>query len=165
MFTILRIETLETWDQILYVAVFGCDGYPGAYDYTAQNGNSTCRDPQAFGWIAAILLFAIAVFGAYVLPTVLIGIVSIKFDQASSNNQAAHLMQQQKDHVVSQAMEDLPTFFHRELGFPLIVVASSFRIGRRTSISFYSSALYDACRLSFAMVHSNFCLFNDYVIA
>jgi len=28
MFNILRIETKDTWDAVLYIAMFGCDGYP-----------------------------------------------------------------------------------------------------------------------------------------
>ena len=83
MFTILRLETLDAWEEVMYIAMFGCDNYPNTYPYLTSNPQTSCEDPGAFGWTAAMLLFAIAIFGAYVLPTILIGIVSIKFDEES----------------------------------------------------------------------------------
>ena len=38
MFSILRIETLDSWDQILYIAMFGCEGYPSGYEFTHRRG-------------------------------------------------------------------------------------------------------------------------------
>ena len=64
------------------------------------------------GWIAALLLFVIAILGAYVLPTILIGIVSIKFDDESRQIEAAKEAMESKDKVVEKAKKDLPNFFH-----------------------------------------------------
>ena len=112
MFTILRLETLDSWDQIMYLAMFGCDEYPGAYPFLLSNPHTSCKDPGAMGWIAALLLFVIAILGAYVLPTILIGIVSIKFDDESRQIEAAKEAMESKDKVVEKAKKDLPNFFH-----------------------------------------------------
>ena len=64
----------DSWDQILYIAMFGCEEYPTGYEFTTGNPQATCRDSTAFGWMAAFVLFVIAIVGAFVLPTVLIGV-------------------------------------------------------------------------------------------
>jgi hypothetical protein len=70
----------------MYIAMYGCDGYPAGYPFTTRG--VACTDPVASGWLGAFLLLFIIIFGAYVLPTVLIGIVAISFDEATrrSNN-------------------------------------------------------------------------------
>ena len=112
MFTILRLETLDSWDKILYIAMFGCDEYPGSYPYLLHNPQSNCVEPGAKGWVAVLILFIIVILGAYVLPTILIGIVSIKFDAAHVKNDAFQEAVESKERVVDKAKEDLPHFFH-----------------------------------------------------
>jgi len=87
MFTVLRIETLDTWDQILYIAMYGCEGYPNGYELLRtknKNNDISCDANKAFGWIGAIIMLFVTIVGAYILPTVLIGVVSIKFDETNS---------------------------------------------------------------------------------
>jgi hypothetical protein len=87
MFTVLRIETLDTWDQILYVAMFGCEGYPAGYEFVSADVNLSCENSHPFGWSAAIVFTVVTIIGAFVMPTVLIGVVSIKFDETTSRFQ------------------------------------------------------------------------------
>jgi hypothetical protein len=87
MFTVLRIETLDTWDQILYVAMFGCEGYPAGYEFVSADMNLSCENSHPFGWSAAIVFTVVTIIGAFVMPTVLIGVVSIKFDETTSRFQ------------------------------------------------------------------------------
>ena len=42
-----------------------------------------CKDPRALGWIAAAFVIMIVLFGGLVLPTVLIGVISISFDECA----------------------------------------------------------------------------------
>jgi hypothetical protein len=85
MFTVLRIETLDSWDQILYITMFGCEGYPGGYEFLDASGHhpASCQSNHAYGYLAVLVLVFIALLGAYVLPTVLVGVVSITFDKTS----------------------------------------------------------------------------------
>jgi len=112
MFTILRLETMDAWEQILYLAVYGCSGYP-PYEFTLENPQIRCKDGNSFGygWVGALIICGIIIIGAYVLPTVLIGIVSIKFDEASRYFDAARELKEKTARVVEQAKNELPSFF------------------------------------------------------
>jgi hypothetical protein len=87
MFTVLRMETLDSWDQILYITMYGCAKYPGGYEFldTDKYPQSRCDDSRAAGYVGTVALMFVAVVGAYVVPTVLIGIVSIKFDKTTKH--------------------------------------------------------------------------------
>ena len=91
MATVWMIETLDSWEEVLYTNMYGCDQY-GYYDLhgyaTSARG---CTDPQALGWAAAAFVLIIVIFGGMVLPTVLIGVISIAFDESTRaiNEEAA----------------------------------------------------------------------------
>ena len=105
MMTIWRVETLDGWEEVMYINMFGCD----RYGYTVLNNvdvNTSltvyaperhflegyipfdnyplaCEAPRARGWIAASYFLVVVMLGAMVLPTVLIGVISIAFDDAT----------------------------------------------------------------------------------
>jgi hypothetical protein len=58
--------------------MFGCDVYPSGYPYTLNGRHNQCHAPQALGYAAAISFFILVMVGAYILPMVIIGIISIK---------------------------------------------------------------------------------------
>jgi Ca2+-binding EF-hand superfamily protein len=114
MFTMLRLETMDNWEDILYLTVFGCSNYP-AYDYTAENPNMNCKESESygFGWVGASIICSIVIFGAYVLPTVLIGVVSIKFDEATRYADTARHLKKHTKPLIEQAQQHLPDFFSK----------------------------------------------------
>ena len=85
VFTVLRLETGDNWDQVLLVNMYGCEGYPGAYPIVDPSiyPNMECDANLALGWMSALVFFVTIILGTFVLPTVLIGIVVISFDEAS----------------------------------------------------------------------------------
>lgn len=170
MFNVLRIETLDAWDQMLFIAMQGCEAYPAGYPMM-EDGRAPCasptvtrserakvvergathasgskqdaltlqgsssstfvcgvastsctvpeqstrscsppsfafkppaqrRNPQGLGWVGTLILFCVVIFGSYVLPTVLIGIVAISFDEASRR---ATAIQEMNCQVISSA--------------------------------------------------------------
>jgi Ca2+-binding EF-hand superfamily protein len=111
MFTVLRIETLDTWDQILYVAMFGCAKYPAG---NTSNQFNVCVKNTSFGWIGAVVLFFVTIIGAYVLPIVLIGVVSIKFDEASKFLEILKKGKSELQRHLEIAHKTLPGFFTQE---------------------------------------------------
>jgi len=113
MFNVLRIETLDTWDQILYITMFGCDQYPAGYDFTvsAEGGLLRCENPYASGWVGAFFLLFIVIFGSYVLPTVLIGIVAISFEEATRHSANLQEMMEKMALVMVETEAKMPGYF------------------------------------------------------
>ena len=61
--------------------MFGCDVY--GYDEGSLARPCAASGAQGFGWIAAAYFVFMVVLGGLVLPTVLIGIISVAFDDAT----------------------------------------------------------------------------------
>jgi len=122
MFTVLRIETLDTWDQILYISMFGCAKYPTAYPMVEEASNPVvqCNHDSGQGWIAVFIFFIVVIFGSYILPTVLIGIVAISFDEASRRAEALKEMHKGMHKVVADAEASLPRFFTKDRLFAIL---------------------------------------------
>jgi len=90
MMTVWQCETLDAWDDVLYANMYGCD----RYGYFNIKGEPTmarsCNNPVALGWLAAAYFVILVVLGGLVLPTVLIGVISIEFED--SNHKIIHEM-------------------------------------------------------------------------
>jgi hypothetical protein len=82
MFTILRLATLDSWEQILHINMRGCAEYPNL-GYPLTKDGSQCTDSAALGWFAALVFLLVVVIESFVLPTVLIGVVIVSFDEAT----------------------------------------------------------------------------------
>jgi hypothetical protein len=87
--------------------MFGCDSYPTAYPLLDLHPTSQCDHSFALGWIGAFIFFFIVILGAYVLPTVLVGIVSISFDEASRRNEALQEMEDKMARVATEAAKQV----------------------------------------------------------
>lgn len=114
----MRVETLDTWDQILQIAVRGCDTYPAGYDFTDRRGkglsddiNLRCDNPNALGWLGALLMLVIVILGSFVLPTVLIGIVAISFEEAIQKAARRIEMMASMNDLMEQVQARLPGYF------------------------------------------------------
>ena len=90
----------------MYIAMFGCDLYPAGYDMVSRGIH--CEQPVAAGWMGAFLLLFIIIFGAYVLPTVLIGIVSISFEEATRRSQNLEEMYAKMEKVTGSTSAAVP---------------------------------------------------------
>jgi Ca2+-binding EF-hand superfamily protein len=72
---------------------------------------TSCTNPMALGWIGVFIFFCIIILGAYVLPTVLIGIVVISFEEASRKAEQMQEMLTKMVTVIGEAQEEMPDFF------------------------------------------------------
>lgn len=70
-----------------------------------------CNNPKAFGWLGVFILVIIVLLGAYILPTVLVGIISIKFDEASRYGETAKTVKLRTEAVVTQVQGEISGFF------------------------------------------------------
>jgi len=111
MFTILRLETLDSWDQILYINVYGCAEYPGGYPFLLNGGFTQCTDSRGLGWVAFPIFFFILIIGAYILPTVLVGIVVVSFDEATKRGKAIDEMMEEMEETTAEVKKVMPEFF------------------------------------------------------
>jgi hypothetical protein len=57
--------------------MYGCDGYP-VYEILQDNPITKCNDSTAFGWFAVMVLLPLGIIGSYILPPILVGIVTMK---------------------------------------------------------------------------------------
>jgi hypothetical protein len=57
--------------------MFGCEGFP-SYEMVRNNPGITCAHSHAFGWLAPLTFLPLGITGCYILPPVLIGIVTMK---------------------------------------------------------------------------------------
>ena len=69
--------TMDGWDVIMYVNMYGCSrfGYPF--------NDVPCRNSRAFGWVSAFYFCSLILIGAWMLPTVIIGITTIAFAEST----------------------------------------------------------------------------------
>jgi hypothetical protein len=96
----------------------GCDAYPAGYDFTDRRGKGLgdvislrCDNPNALGWLGALLMLVIVILGSFVLPTVLIGIVAISFEEATQKAINVRAVMASMDGVMEQVHERLPGYF------------------------------------------------------
>lgn len=111
MFAVWQFETLDNWDQILFTAMYGCDRFASGYPFTSGVPGLECRTPRPMGWLGGGIILFVTLAGAYVLPTVLIVLVTISFDQAQKQMESKRIMRQDMMRVASQVNVELPDFF------------------------------------------------------
>lgn len=89
--TIWQVETLDDWGDILYTNMLGCFefGYSDLRGYTTTA--ISCHEDlsHARGYIAFFFFFVVVLIGGLVLPTVLIGVIAIAFDESTRQFQGA----------------------------------------------------------------------------
>ena len=61
--------------------MYGCDVY--GYDDEGTGMARPCTHPRALGWVAALFFLLLVIVGGLVIPTVLIGIISVAFNEAA----------------------------------------------------------------------------------
>jgi voltage-gated sodium channel len=74
--TLFRVLTLAGWSDLMYTNMLGCD----LYGYSAYQDE--CKDPKGFGYIAVIYYIAFIIFGALILLSLFIGVVTTAMDEA-----------------------------------------------------------------------------------
>jgi len=79
-FSVWRVETLDDWDVILRVNLYGCETYPKGYPFS-QTLN-VCDNETAWGYVAVFYFVTTVICGGLILPTVLVGIVAVSFERA-----------------------------------------------------------------------------------
>uniref|UniRef100_A0A7S2HJ24 EF-hand domain-containing protein n=2 Tax=Octactis speculum TaxID=3111310 RepID=A0A7S2HJ24_9STRA len=91
--TMWIVETFDQWDQYMYTAIYGCNAF--GYDATIYDPENTtrkivygtqsypCDEAFAYGWGAAGYFIVLVIIGGLILPTLLIGVISISFSKST----------------------------------------------------------------------------------
>ena len=98
MITLFRISTLDDWHKVLYINMFGCDGY-GAYNSVYADYPDACKNPKALGFMAVVYFVLFVIVGAQVLLTLFIGVVTTSMDQASESKKALEKLEERVQFV------------------------------------------------------------------
>jgi hypothetical protein len=91
LISIWMVETFDAWENLLKINMYGCMEY-GYYDNnpSPERGGLgypttkwACDSSRGLGWIAALYFVFVAVLGGLILPTVLIGVISVAFEEST----------------------------------------------------------------------------------
>ena len=104
MMSVWQVETLDGWDNIMYVNMYGCERY--GYPFTKVE----CQNPRAFGWISALYFCSLILVGAWMLPTVIIGITTIAFAESTEELKEEYVQLE----IGQQAMEKAAALFDKD---------------------------------------------------
>jgi voltage-gated sodium channel len=88
--SIWQVETFDAWEEIMYINMYGCKNY-GYQDihgmkhmrYAQSKPAPACSESQGLGWVAALYLVFVCVLGGLIMPTVLIGVISVAFEEST----------------------------------------------------------------------------------
>ena len=112
-FTTYQITTQDVWDATLRINMYDCANFPRQFGYPlgGTEGALACTNPKAFGFVGFAYFLVVIIVGALILPTMLIGVVAIKFEQASNKfENERHDQLATKGHI-AVLQEDMGDFF------------------------------------------------------
>ena len=103
MTTLYRIETLQAWEQVLYVSMFGCDRYYTPATEPFQD--ESCEIPFAAGYAVMPFFIFVVVFGSLVMPTLLVAVITAGTKESFHEVEGANLLDERVSEVVKQYPE------------------------------------------------------------
>jgi hypothetical protein len=108
-FSVWRVESLDEWDVILFVNLYGCETYPKGYPFSQTL--YPCVEETAWGYVAVLYFVFTVVFGGLILPTVLVGIVAISFERAWQKYSKEMIMNAILDILIANMEEQMPEWW------------------------------------------------------
>ena len=93
--------------------MYGCQHFPLGYPILSEetNPNIQCTQNIGLGWFSAFIFTFIVILCAYILPTTLIGIVIISFDEATKRGALIREQLEKLEVVTADARKAMPNFF------------------------------------------------------
>ena len=80
--TVWLCETFDEWEEVLYINMYGCNefGYDDHDGVPALAMRCDQDHAQGHGWVAFLFFVIVVTLTGFVMPTVMIGVISISFD-------------------------------------------------------------------------------------
>jgi len=123
MLTLFDSASLDGWSDIMFISLYGCEQFPGAYPESCTNDN-----PQFI--FAALFWIIFTIFGSFVLLTLFIGVVGMGMEEAK-RDQVDEAKVVRKAEVVAQKekLSSETVSLYREV-FDIVDMGGSNRVGR-----------------------------------
>ena len=96
------------------INVYGCSEYPLGYPMVSNISEFTCDNNSPMGWVAVVFMVVTIIVGGLVLPSVLVGIVSISFEQSWNQYAEEVVKNSMLDLIVSQISAELPNWWSED---------------------------------------------------
>ena len=125
--SIWMVETFDAWEELLYINMYGCSnwGYVDLYGHRIQRYECNKED-GGLGWLAAIFFVFVCVIGGLIMPTVLIGVISVAFEESTFRIKEEKKERRCEAKVIATARQwgeeyvDEVALFHMQCVFDLI---------------------------------------------
>jgi len=109
------ISTLDLWDVVMRINLYGCDVYPSLSGYPLSP-DYPCKNPKAFGYFAAFFVGTVVVFGGMILSTMFIGVITINFERSTQkfSNELADRLELASHIAILREDAEVSNFFDAE---------------------------------------------------
>jgi voltage-gated sodium channel len=81
MLSLFRVVTLEDWTDVMYIQMYGCDGY--GYDGIEER----CTNPRAFPIFGAFFFCSFVLIGTMIVLNLFVGVIMQGMDEAQKEQQ------------------------------------------------------------------------------
>ena len=99
MLTLFRVVTLEDWTDVMYIQMYGCDGY-------GYGGNEhLCTSPNAYPVFGAVFFVAFVLIGTMIVLNLFVGVIMTGMDEAQREQDLARELEDRPASVQSDLRE------------------------------------------------------------
>jgi voltage-gated sodium channel len=98
MLSLFRVVTLEDWTDVMYIQMYGCDGY--GYEGIEDR----CTAPKAYPIFGAVFFCSFVLIGTMIVLNLFVGVIMNGMDEA------------QKEHQLEDKLRQRPESLEAELG-------------------------------------------------
>lgn len=123
------LSTLENWSTILYISMYGCNGYQSEYQYASPNLNITdyavqtkfgvfflpqCNNPQSQPLASLFVLISYVIANGFVISELTIAAVAIGFDNRLQELKVASVYGEEEENEGITNHVPISTQIHRK---------------------------------------------------
>lgn len=101
MLSLFRAVTLEDWTDLMYIQMYGCEGY--GYD----GNEALCTDSHAYGWVGALFFVSFVMLGTMIILNLFIGVIMNGMDEANAEQEMENRKQLHESEDSTQMQKDL----------------------------------------------------------
>ena len=95
MLTLFRVVTLEDWTDVMYIQMYGCDGY-------GYGGNEhLCTTPNAYPVFGAVFFVSFVLIGTMIVLNLFVGVIMTGMEEAQREQDLARELEDRPSSVQS----------------------------------------------------------------